>query len=108
MIISLQRYQDFQVKTNLSTRPSYLPTLCTLVQSLMSGVDPPLVLDQGVVGLEPLSTVSAGEGKLAVLLLAVIHDVLGAYLSNSTVRAKVDPVLGKMKVSPLQGKFNFN
>ena len=85
----------------------YLATLYTLVQSLVSGVDPPLVLDQGVVGLKPLSTVSAGEGKLAVLLLAVIHDVLGAYLSNSTVRAKVDPVLGKMRVSPLPGKFNF-
>ena len=71
----------------------YLATLYTLVQSLVSGVDPPLVLDQGVVGLEPLAAVSAGEGQLVVSLLAVAHDVFRAYFSNSTVGTEVDPVL---------------
>ena len=54
------------------------------------------MLDQGVVGLEPLGAVSAGEGQLVVSLLAVTHDVFSANFSNSTVGTEVDPVLEKI------------
>ena len=74
-------------------KTTYLEALFTLVLSPVGSVDPPLVLDQGVVGLEPLGAISAGEGQLVVSLLAVAHDVLRAYFSNSTVGTKVDPVL---------------
>ena len=74
----------------------HLEALLTLVLSPVGSVDPPLVFDQGVVGLEPLGAMSAGEGQLVVSLLAVAHDVLGAYFSNPTVGTKVDPVLQNM------------
>ena len=67
--------------------------MLTLVLCPVGGVDPPLVLDQGVVGLEPLGAMSAGEGQLVVSLLAVAHDVFSANFSNSTVGTEVDPVL---------------
>ena len=54
------------------------------------------MFDQGVVGLEPLGAVSAGESQLVVSLLAVAHDVLRPYFSQSTVGTEVDPVLGKI------------
>ena len=71
----------------------HLEALFALVLRLVGGVDPPLVLHQRVVGLEPLAAVSAGEGQLVVSLLAVAHDVFRAYFSNSTVGTEVDPVL---------------
>ena len=76
----------------MSSRP-HLEALLALVLSPVDSVDPPLVFDQGVVGLEPLGAMSAGEGQLVVSLLAVAHDVFRAYFSNSAVGTKVDPVL---------------
>ena len=76
----------------MSSKP-HLEALLALVLSPVDSVDPPLVFDQGVVGLEPLGAMSAGEGQLVVSLLAVAHDVLGAYFSDPTVGTKVDPVL---------------
>ena len=80
----------------LNTTSTYLEALLTLVLSPVGSVDPPLVFDQGVVGLEPLGAMSAGEGQLVVSLLAVAHDVFRPYFSQSTVGTKVDPVLGKI------------
>ena len=60
------------------------------------------MFDQGVVGLEPLGAVSAGEGQLVVSLLAVAHDVFRAYFSNSTVGTKVDPVLENIFLVTIQ------
>ena len=71
----------------------HLEALFALVLRLVGGVDPPLVLHQRVVRLEPLAAVSAGKGHLVVVLLAVTHNLLGSDLSYSTVWAEVDPVL---------------
>ena len=81
---------------------NYLEALLTLVLSPVGSVDPPLVLHQRVVGLEPLAAVSAGEGQLVVSLLAVAHDVFRAYFSNSTVGTEVDPVLENIFLVTIQ------
>ena len=79
----------------------HLEALFALVLRLVGGVDPPLVLHQRVVRLEPLAAVSAGEGHLVVVLLAVTHNLLGSDLSYSTVRTEVDPVLGNIMIYSL-------
>ena len=59
------------------------------------------MFDQGVVGLEPLGAMSAGEGQLVVSFLAVTHDIFRAYFSQATVGTKVDPVLGNWQEIPI-------
>ena len=81
-------------------KTTYLEALFTLVLSPVGSVDPPLVFDQGVVGLEPLGAMSAGKGQLVVSFLAVTHDVFRAYFSQPTVGTKVDPVLGNWQEIP--------
>ena len=62
-----------------------------LLQRLLLGVQPLLVLDEAVVRLEALRAAAALEGQRAVPLPAVLHDVLGADVLGVAVGAVVDP-----------------
>ena len=93
LAVAIVLRERFLYYSKTNDQVSNLEALLALVLSPVGSVDPPLVFHQGVVGLEPLAAVSAGEGQLVVVLLAVAHDVLRSDLPDSTIRTEVDSVL---------------